>query len=139
MISMKELEMTEDLLVDELKKVVKKGELKDANEAKALKDVLESIKIIHCIMEGGENKEMSDGYSQYSRSYGHMHNRIPSSTTYGGTMNFDGVYGRRMPGYYGHSIKDRMIASLETLYDEAGTQHEKTMIDNWIGRIKAEN
>lgn len=138
MISNKELENVEDLLADELKKVVKKGELKDANEAKALKDVLESIKIIHCIMEGREMGE-SDGYSQYSRSYGHMHNRIPSSTAYGGTMNFDGVYGRRMPGYYGHSIKDRMVASLETLYDEAGTQHEKTVIDNWIGRIKAEN
>lgn len=56
MISKKDMELTEDLLVDELKKVIKKGELKDVNEAKAVKEVLESIKIIHCLRDG----EMED-------------------------------------------------------------------------------
>lgn len=148
MISMKELEMTEDLLVDELKKVVKKGELKDGTEAKALKDVLEAIKLIHCLRDGDEMESPENGYSGYSGySGGWGRTRMP--VNYNGNVDFNGTYGRRSPmtgryissngGYSGHSIHDRMIASLEGLYDQAGTQHEKDEISNWIGRLRTEN
>lgn len=40
-------------------------------------------------------------------------------------------------GYSGHSIKDRMIASLESMYDTAGNEHERQMIDSWISRIES--
>lgn len=143
MISTKELEMTEDLLVDELKKVVKKGELKDANEAKGLKDVLESIKIIHCLRDG-EMDDPEKGYSGYHmpRYSGGWGGIMP--VNYGGTVDFNGTYssGRDTHmngGYSGHSIHDRMIAALEPLYDNAKSEHEKSEIDNWIARLRKEN
>lgn len=145
MISKKDMELTEDLLVDELKKVIKKGELKDVNEAKAVKEVLESIKIIHCLRDG----EMEDeGYSgrmmpHYSGHHGDMN--------YAGNMNFDGNYsGRRSPttgrymshGYSGHSVHDRMIAALEGLHDDpafAGKPYENEEINKWIDRLRTNN
>ena len=42
-------------------------------------------------------------------------------------------------GYSGHSIKDRMIDRLEEMYDEAGTDHERKLIDKWIQRIEHDN
>ena len=42
-------------------------------------------------------------------------------------------------GYSGHSIKDRMIAKLEGMYDEAKTDHERQVIDQWIGRLEMES
>ena len=44
-------------------------------------------------------------------------------------------YGDNM---YGHSIKDRMIAKIETMYDEAKSDHEKQVIANTISRIQNE-
>lgn len=137
MLTHKDMEAIEDLLCEEVKKVVKKGEIKDANEAKGLKDCLEGIKIVHCLRDGSVNDE---GYSGY---YPHMHNRVP--TNYSGTVDFDGSYsGRRMPnfhtmerGYSGHSINDRMIAELEKLYDEAKTEHERMVIGEEIAHLKS--
>lgn len=156
MVSMKELEMTEDLLVDELKKVIKKGEFKDATEAKAVKEVLESIKIVHCLRDGDEPGNQEEGYSGYRMprySGGWGNNRMP---TYSGTVDFNGTYSGGnggysgnnysganysggYSGYSGHSIHDRMIAALEPLYDKAKSEHEKSEIDNWIARLRKEN
>lgn len=36
----------------------------------------------------------------------------------------------------GHSIKDRMIARLEGMYDEAQTDHERQMIEAEIHKIR---
>lgn len=146
MISHKEIDMVEDLLVDELKKVVKKGELKDATEAKAVKEVLESLNIIQCLREDSMNPQEEQGYSgyhmpRYSGGWGH---RMPLN--YGGTVDFNGTYsgarGSHMNmngGYSGHSIHDRMIAALEPLYDNAKSEHERSEIDNWIARLRKEN
>lgn len=38
-------------------------------------------------------------------------------------------------GYSGHSIKDRMIAKLEQMYDEAQTDHERQVVDEWLARL----
>ena len=35
-------------------------------------------------------------------------------------------------GYSGHSIKDHMVARLEKMYDEAQTDHERQIINEWI-------
>ena len=40
--------------------------------------------------------------------------------------------------YSGHSIKDRMVSQLEAMYDEAQTEHERQMVDEWIKRIETE-
>lgn len=38
--------------------------------------------------------------------------------------------------YSSHSISDRMVASLEKMYDEAKSPHEQKIIDTWISRIR---
>lgn len=38
----------------------------------------------------------------------------------------------------GHSIKDRMVAKMEQLYDEAHGDHERQIISNEINRLRNE-
>lgn len=139
MISEKELDKLEDLLEEEIKKFTKQGGLQNIlNESKALKDILESVKIIHCLREGGYSTD--EGYSGNSYGYSGGWGRSRHPISYNGNVNFDGAYsGRRMSRYSGHSIHDRMIASLESLYDQATSQHEKDEISAWIGRLRTEN
>ena len=40
--------------------------------------------------------------------------------------------------YSGHSMKDRMIARLETMYDESNNDYERQAITNLISRVEAE-
>ena len=44
----------------------------------------------------------------------------------------------RNSGYSGHSIKDRMVAQLEKMFDYAQSDHERQVIDTWLQRIKSE-
>ena len=39
-------------------------------------------------------------------------------------------------GYSGHSIKDRMVAQLEKMYDEAQSEHERQTVSDWIRRLE---
>ena len=39
-------------------------------------------------------------------------------------------------GYSGHSIQDRMIDKLEQMYDEAKTEHERQVVQDWINRLR---
>lgn len=136
MLSNSDYEALEDLLCSEIKKVVKKGEIKDANEVKGVKDALEAIKIIHYLKDGEWEKEDTLGY--YPMHHGHI--------------DFNGTYGRRnmrtgrymsdgsMPDTtYGHSIKDRMVAALEPLYDKAESGYEHTMIQKAINSVQSIN
>jgi len=56
-----------------------------------------------------------------------------------------GNWGNGYGGYYDdhrysrHSIKDRMISKLESMYDDAKTDHEKQIVDEWIRRIGSES
>lgn len=108
----------------------------------------------------------SYGYGNSGRSYGYG-NSGRSYRASGNDMNsygmpepyyYDGMSGRRMRspstgryvsgnrpygmsegyGYSGHSIKDRMIAKLESMYDEATTDHERQVVDEWIERLSGE-
>lgn len=40
-------------------------------------------------------------------------------------------------GYSGHSIKDRMIARLEEMYDDAQNEHERQVVQEWIDRLSS--
>ena len=124
----------QDLLTEELKKIVDKGDLNSA-ELDNVKDALCSIK------ETLEIEDMmSGGYS--NASYGHMPRTYNIRGSY--RRGRDANTGRYMSmrgseeGYSGHSIKDRMIARLEGMYDEAGSEHERQMINDWIGRLETE-
>ena len=144
MINMKDLDGLEELLIEEIHKVVKTGEIKDATQVKAIGEVVDALKDISCIRnDNGMGMNGNDGgYSGYMPNM--QYNQMDSSVGY----NRNSDYGRRSPrmgrynnmngGYSGHSIHDRMIASLEDLYDNAGSQHEKTEIDNWIDRLRTE-
>lgn len=141
MLSNSDYEALEDLLCSEIKKVVKKGEIKDATEVKGLKDALEAVKIIHCLKDGEWEKEDTLGY--YPAHQGNY-----------GRVDFNGTYGRRnmrtgrymtnmangMPDTtYGHSIKDRMVAALEPMYDKAESGYEHKMIDKAITAVQSLN
>ena len=138
MLSNSDYEALEDLLCAEIKKVVKKGEIKDATEVKGVKDALEAIKIIHCLKDGEWEKEDTLGYyPMHHSNYGHV--------------DFNGTYGRRNPHTgrymsngmpdttYGHSIKDRMVAALEPLYDKAESGYEHNMIQKAINSVQSLN
>ena len=38
-------------------------------------------------------------------------------------------------GYSTHSIRDRAIAKLEEMFDEAQSRHEEQFIQDWIDRL----
>lgn len=149
MLSNSDYEALEDLLCSEIKKVVKKGEIKDATEAKGLKDALEAVKIIHYLKDGEWEKEDTLGYYP-----AHQGNYGRSPMNYGGSVDFAGTYGRRnmhtgrymtnmangIPDTtYGHSIKDRMVAALEPMYDKAESGYERNMIDKAITAVQSLN
>ena len=55
---------------------------------------------------------------------------------------YDGNSSRRYndsSGYSGHSMKDRMIAKLEEMFDEAQSKHEEQFIQDWIDRLSHDN
>ena len=55
---------------------------------------------------------------------------------------YDGNSSRRYndsSGYSGHSMKDRMIAKLEEMFDEAQSRHEEQFIQDWIDRLSHDN
>lgn len=101
-----------------------------------------------------ELQECYGGMSEAGSSYGHYTMR----GSYGGESmdNSYGMYGARgrspVTGRYisrdgamhddymmsGHSIKDRMVARLEGMYDEAKSEHERDEIRKEIRRIEAE-
>lgn len=130
----KTLENTKEVIKDELKKLIKKGELTPAEMDTVFKAV-DSIKDI-CEMCG----EYPEGHEQHwtNDPYAMGPNRSPVTGRYIST-------GSIMPrvsygdNYSGHSIKDRMVARLEPMYDEAKTDYERQLIQNTINRIHAEN
>lgn len=105
---------------------------------------MEKIKKIESI-----DAEMSAG--EYSEKWGYgygggqypMHDSYPVS--YGGRhRNAMGQFTSRMDqpyhtqdNYSGHSINDRMIDSLERMYDQAQTDHERNKIRMEIDRLRA--
>lgn len=127
----KDLDNLEELLVEEIHKVVKTGELKDATQVKAVKDIVEALKDISCIREG--NGMGDSGYSGYNMPSPYQRDMSNYNRGYSRPRMNRSMDG----GYSGHSIHDRMIASLEQLYDEAKTQHEQSEINNWINKLRS--
>lgn len=139
-----------------LKKIDKKDDIsiEDLNSCKVAGSAIDHFL---CIMEK-KNRVMNPGYSE--GVYGHMpmshgwygdpnpmsygQNRSPVTGRYisGGVPhgNMRVSYGDdNMDGYSGHSIKDRMVARLEPMYDEAKSEYERQLVRNTINRIHNEN
>lgn len=95
--------------------------------------------------------------SRNDRSYGRYNDRSYEEDSYGyyhdsydndmysnrrGRSPVTGRYisrGHYNDGYSGHSIMDRMVAKLESMYDEAQTDHERQTVDQWIQRLRNNN
>lgn len=157
---MKDMELLhklEDIVTEELKRVAKKGDVQPAEwvNFKAAVCIMKEVKELEQMLS---EPDMDEGYS--SRSY---NTPFMPHMTYGGnrTYRVEGSYenqnggmsrargrsrttGRYMSrdsaydmGRSNHSIKDRMVDSLERMYDEAVTEHEKATIDDWIHKIES--
>ena len=112
--------------------------------------ILEKIKKIESLDKQIEYMDSygNDRYNSYN-SYddGNSYRRGRSATTgryvsRDSAPYVDGYSSRRFydgNGYSGHSIKDRMIAQLEKMYDEAQTEHEKQIINDEIRRLDSGN
>ena len=96
------------------------------------------------------SNDYSEGAHYYhvpEYSYAYTPNRSPVTGRYISGYHNDMPYGDMNSqnratmngGYSGHSIKDRMIARLEPMYDEATSEYERQLIKNTINRIHSEN
>lgn len=117
-----------ETLEGQIKLIAKKGDAITPEEVMSLKNALSSLCKIHELMS-------YDGYSEgyYGTSRSPVTGRYISGSPHGSMRMHYGDY------MYGHSIKDRMIARLEPMYDEAKTEHERQMIANTINRIQSDN
>lgn len=107
------------MLESNLKKIERKGDVSTED----LKYVKEATEALHYM------RELCDK-PQQGMSYGYHYGPDRSPVT--------GRYIGMDHGYSGHSIKDRMIAKIEQLYDDAGSEHERQMISNEINRLRTE-
>lgn len=143
----KTLEKINDAVEEAIRPIIAKGANMNAAELDVLTKAVCTLEKIQQIQEGGGS------YDDYSRnSYdeeGNSYRRGRSAITgryvsrdvmpdYEGSTSRRYYDGDRHSGYSGHSIKDRMIAQLEKMYDDAQTEHERNLVNNWIRRISNE-
>ena len=142
----KTLEKIKDAVEEAIRPIIAKGAGMNAAELDVLTKAVCTIEKIEQIESGGNNY---DDYSRNSYDEGNSYRRGRSAITgryvsrdvmphFEGTTSrrfYDGETSRHGNGYSGHSIKDRMIAQLEKMYDEAQTEHERNLVDNWVRRI----
>ena len=109
----KTLEDLQDLVITELNKITKKGELTPAELKNATDAVCLLEKIVDIQNDSGSYSERSYSYPN-TRSMRHSYTR----------------------NYSGHSIQDRMVDRLEHMMDESTSQYEKDVIAEWIEKLK---
>ena len=103
-----------EMLESNLQTIAKKGDI-SAEDLPKVKAALSSL----------------DHLESYCSKSGVMHSGWNMS--YG--PNRSPVTGRYISG---HSIKDRMVAKMESLYDEAHNEHEKQLMTYEINRLRNE-
>lgn len=85
--------------------------------------------------------ELQDCYGDEGESYGHytMRGSYDGGSYMRGRSPVTGRYISR-DGYQmsGHSLRDRMVAKLEEMYDSANTEYEREELRKEIRRIEAE-
>ncbi len=139
----KTLDELNDLIEEELKKMVKKGELSPSELEAANKAVCLMEKII-MLREGGYSDAMMSreqymgDHSMRMGSYDGSYERGRSPVT-GRYVSRDGrYYDSYDRGYSGHSIGDRAVDKLEKMMDEAGSDYERECIRKYISLIRSE-
>jgi hypothetical protein len=123
------LESLEESVIRELRTLNQKSSL-SATEIKAATDAMCLLLKIKMYREGGSELDM-DGNSFRTwpgTSWNSMNSMTRSPVT--------GRYVSRDMGYSSHSINDKMIAKLETAYDDAQSQYEREEIRKEIDRLR---
>lgn len=132
----------------ELDKITQKGELSPA-ELDNVKKISDVMKNISCVQNGDAEASYGYGYGPDGGMSGRRYNIRMDS--YGGDMGYSEARGRSPVtgryisrgmdggGYSGHSIEDRMIATLEQQMDQAKTEYERNMIEEEIKHIRMKN
>lgn len=156
----KTYECLKDTLEEQIKLISKKGDKITPDDNMSLYYALKSLKEIERKMMNPEG--MMTGQDEYAYGYGYARpdniygtnyanygtnygtNRSPvtgrfigNGTTPHGTMRM--AYGDPYDHMYGHSIKDRMVAALEPMYDQAKSEHERQVISSTINHIQSNN
>lgn len=128
----KTYECLRDIIEEQIKQISKKGDAITPQEMASLKDALSALDKID--KRTGESMNYSEGYH-----YGPKRSPVTGRyVSYGNTHNYGNRLTYGSDHYSRHSIKDRMIARLEPMYDEATSEHERQMIANTISRIQHE-
>ena len=152
-------EKAEDLIRD----ITRKEHISPAELEAVMKSVCLIMKVE--ASEGGNGSDYDDGYSERGMSRNSYRNEMYSPMGYdeasyrrgrspitgqyvsrdgGGGTSSRGSYdsshryydgGSRNSGYSGHSKRDRMIAALEEMYDNAQTNHEREFVQEWLERL----
>jgi hypothetical protein len=139
----KEIHTVLSTLTDNVMRELRTLNKKDTLSATEIKAAVDSLCLLIKIEE---YKSMHDSNSmmENGESYGYGMSMRPAIH---GTMHYDdhydmnrspvtGNYIRRDTGYSSHSLNDRMIAKLETMYDEAKSEYEREEIRKEIDRIR---
>lgn len=126
---MEVLDALEEKAIRDLKPFSEKSDINPTEWSK-IKDVLCMLKTI----KEYQSYDMS-GYS--SRSYSQARGTYSSGRRYMSHGDYDMPMTSR-GGYSQHSIKDRMIANLERMMDEAKSEYEREQIHDEIVRIEME-
>ena len=128
---------------DALRSIAEKKNISPSDIETATKAMcaLEQIKMME---EGHSENSYRRGRRSYDGSYEGSHLGYEGTSNDGSMISragshrrsHDGSYdGSYEQGYSGHSIKDRMVAKLEEMYDQAKTEHERQIVDEWINRL----
>ena len=112
----------EDLVVGEMKKMVKKGDL----SAVELKNATDSACLLMKLEELQMGEFDDEGYSE-SYNHGRSYRR--------GRSPRNGRYVSMSDGVSRHSINDRIVDKLEHMMDESGSEYERSVISGWIEKI----
>lgn len=142
-----------DKLRDKVNKMVDQLAEKPDLTPQEIKNATDAFCLLHKMNEVERGDAMRDQYwdtySGYPQSwvasgpypdydYGDNYGRRMRSSTTGRYMNGPNP-GQRQGGTYGHSIPDRMVASLEDMMDTAHNDYERQMIQNEIKNIRSNN
>ena len=149
------MEKAVDALEDNVKQITRKESMTPAELEHLSKSICIIEKIKNIQQQGGDDYSENSYRRGRSRTTGRFVSRDDgSSQGYydnnafdGGSNNSSRNYrdsgnsSRRYydsSGYSGHSIKDRMVARLEEMFDEAQSEHEKQVVQDWINRLASD-
>ena len=128
---LEEFERTEELMLKELRKINAKGDLtpQEVCNIKEMAETIYKMQIVEAMVDDGV--DYSDYYDDGARRT--RGGRCMRTGRYGSRRGMRSYDGEHMSG---HSIHDRMIASLEHMMDQADSDYDRKQISDWIHKIQ---